>query len=626
MKRLPSSGLTGVFVSIVLVALSASALAYFSPQGVGTASAGVGKLLPPTITTSTPAAGGTVSLAWSAVTAPDATAVKYYVSRDGGNPAGTCAAPAVPAAATSCKDSEVPLGEHTYTVTAVWRTWSATSATASAKITVGAPTHFTLAASTETPAVAGSVNLTIAAKDENESTVTTYTGAHSLVFAGAASSPSGSAATVVNSAGTAVAFGTATALSFTTGVASVSSSKNGLLKIYRSGPAEVTAREGTTILTTSPLKLTVAAGAATKFTLAAVTTTPVAGAADDLTITANDTYGNVASTYTGAHQLVFSGASASPGGTLPTVTDASGATVPFGTATTIEFKAGVAATVNGTANGEMTLFKSGATSITATEETLKNTTALALTVAAAGAANFLLGASTATPVAAGSFNLTTTARDAYGNTATSYTGVKTLTFAGAALSPAGTAPTVVNSAGTAIAFGAATALTFTSGVAAVTSSKNGLARLYKVETANLTVSDGTISTTAPLALTVAAGAAARLGLTAVEVSAGTIGSPCLFTCTITALGNNGLVSASISVTDSAGNTVANLGSGHTVKATATGGIVTGGTALTIAAAGPAVSETRFTYTSPVSGTFTNTITAAATVGTVYTAATATATK
>ena len=44
-----------------------------------------------------------------------------------------------------------------------------------------------------------------------------------------------------------------------------------------------------------PLALTVVLGAATKYTLAAATTTPAAGAGDELTITAVDTYGNVAS-------------------------------------------------------------------------------------------------------------------------------------------------------------------------------------------------------------------------------------------------------------------------------------------------------------------------------------------
>ena len=53
--------------------------------------------------------------------------------------------------------------------------------------------------------------------------------------------------------------------------------------------------------------------------------------------------------------------------------------------------------------------------------------------------------------------------------------------------------------------------------------------------------------------------------------------------------------------DSVGNTVSALGTGHTAKVTAKGGTVTGGATLTIAATGPAVSSTQFTYTAPVSG-------------------------
>lgn len=627
MRRLLPSGLAGVAASAVAIALSVSAFAYFSGDGVGTASAGVGKLTAPAITTVTPAAGGTVALAWGAVTAPGEGAVQYFVSRDGGDPAGTCAAPAVPAAATSCKDAAVPIGTHTYTVTAVWRSWSATSNAVTAKITVGEPTHFAISAAAGTPAAGASTNLTIAAKDENEATVTTYTGSHSLIFAGAASSPSGSAPTVANSSGTAIAFGKATALTFANGVASVSSSKNGLLKIYRAGPAELSASEGA-IGTDAPLALTVVAGAAAKFTLGAATTTPVAGAADDLTIVAVDTYGNTAAAYAGPHQLTFSlttGSTSSPSGDVATVTDSSGAAVPFGTATTIEFEAGVA-TAAGIANGEMTLYRSGAHSIKASEGALTNATALTATVAAAPAVGFVLTASTAAPVAAASFNLTVTAKDPYGNNATGYTGAKTLTFSGAAASPAGTVPTVVNSAGTAVAFGAATAINFTSGVAAVTSSRNGLARLYLAGPASLAVTDGTISTAAPLALTVATGVAARLGFTAVAASAGTVSPTCVFTCPIAALGNSGTVSANVSVTDSAGNTLLNVGAGRLLKVTASGGTVTGGTSLAIAATGPAVSETRFTYTAPVSGAFSNTITAAATAGGTLTAATITASK
>jgi hypothetical protein len=625
MKRRAPTGFTGALVAVAVVAaIGGSALAYFTSQGLGQASAAVSKLTAPTITAATPAAGGTVSLTWSAVTAPGAEAVKYYVTRDGEDPGGTCAAPAVPAAATSCKDSELEVGKHTYTVTAVWRSWSVTSATSSATVTIGAATHFTIAAATTTPTVSAADNLTITAKDEKESTVTTYTGSHSLVFSGASSSPSGSAPTVANSSGTAVAFGSATAITFTTGVATVTSSKNGLLKIYRSGAANIVATEGS-ITTSSPLDLTVTPGAATKYVLAATTTTPTVGAADDLTITAQDTYGNTATAYTGSHNVVFSGASASPGGTLPTVSDSAGNDIAFGTATPIDFNAGIAAGTGDT-NGEMVIYKSGAASIKATEGTITNATALAVTVAAGAATKLVLTATTLTPVAAASDNLTTTAQDVYGNTATSYAGSKNITFSGASASPSGAAATVVNSAGTAINFGSVTALTFTAGVAAVASSKNGLMRLNKAGATSVTATDGTISTSAPLAFTVSVGAAAKWALTNVTASAGSIASPCLFTCVITSLGNSGTVSANVSVTDSVGNTVSELGSGHTAKVTASGGTVAEGASLAIAATGPAVSSTRFTYTAPANGAFTNTITATVLASTAYTNATATASK
>lgn len=627
MRRFASAGLAASMLAVAAVAIGGSALAYFSSEGTGTAAAAVSKLSAPTISAATPAAGGTVSLTWSAVSAPGSGVVMYFVTRDGGDPAGTCAAPAVPAAAISCKDSSVPIGTHTYTVTAVWRSWSVTSAVKSATVTIGEATHLTISAATATPAAGAANNLTIAAKDENEATVTTYTGPHLLVFAGALASPSGSAPTVANSSGSAIVFGSATSLNFSSGVASVSSSKNGLMKIFRAGEAEITASESSTGLDTPvPRKVTVAPGAATKFTLAAATTTPTAGVANDLAITALDTYGNVATAYTGAKSLTFSttASAVSPNGNAPTASDASGAPVAFGTATEIVFDTGVAA-ADGVANGEMTIYKSGSASVKATAGSVTTPTALTVNVAAAPAASFVLTASTTTPVTTGTSNLTTTAKDAYGNNATSYTGVKTLTFAGAEASPSGSAPTIVDSSGTVVAFGSPTALSFnSSGVAAVGSSKNGLMRLYKAGAASLTATDGSISTVVPLAVTVATGTASRWALATVEASAGIVSPLCLLTCAVTGLGNGGTVSANVAIVDGFGNAVSNVGSNRVAKATANGGTVIGGASLPIPATGPAVSATRFTYTAPASGSFANTITAATASGTSYLSATATA--
>jgi hypothetical protein len=492
-------------------------------------------------------------------------------------------------------------------------------------VTVGTTaTRFLLAAATSAPAAGASDNLTITALDAYENTATSYTGSHSLTFSGASASPSGTKPTVANASGTATAFGTATAITFTSGVAAVTSSKNGLMKIYASGVASVEVSDGS-IATQTPLTVTVSPGEASKFVLSATSTTPAVGETDNLTTTAQDTYGNVATAYTGARSLTFSGAAASPSGVAPTVSDSAGADVAFGSATTIEFTAGIAA-ASGTKNGVTKLYKSGSTSLKATDGTLTTPTALVVTVAAGAAVKFAFTASATSLAAGGSSNLTTTAQDSYGNTATAYTGAHNLTFSGATASPNATAPTVANSSGTATAFGTATALTFTSGVASVTSSKNGLMKLYRAESASVSVSDGSISSAAPVAVTVTPTTVTRWALTNIVVSAGSLGSNCLFTCTLTGLGNSGTVKARVAATDAYGNTVSNIGSSHAAKVTTSGSGTISGTPLAIPASGTAESATSFTFTSKSSGSFTETLTVAASEGTAYTTATLTASK
>ena len=387
--------------------------------------------------------------------------VSYYVTRDGEPVAGTCPNAGSPAAGTVCIDKEVPPGTHSYVVTAVWRTWSAASSPESVTVPVGAATRLSLAASGTTPTAGTSVNLTITAQDNFGNTATTYTGSKNLTFSGATASPGGNAPTVANTSGTAVAFGTATAITFTSGVASISGAKNGVMTLYKAGAAQHLGQRR------HDLDRLAAGGdgcraALSKLVLAAETATPATGAADPLTITAQDTYGNPVTSYTGSKNLTFSGASASPGGNAPTVTNASGTAVAFGTATPITFTAGVA-TSSGSLNGEMRLYKSGAASVNVTDGSL---TSAAVTVTPTAAATRLsLAASGTTPTAGTSVNLTITAQDNFGNTATSYTGSKNLTFSGASASPGGNAPTVSNSSGTAVAFGTATPITFTSGVA-----------------------------------------------------------------------------------------------------------------------------------------------------------------
>lgn len=624
MKRLLPSGLTGAALAIALLVATASgtALAYFTTTGSGITSAGISKLTAPTISAATPAAGGTVALTWDAVTPPGTGAVTYSVKRDGGAPGGNCPSSASPTAITTCTDSGVEIGTHSYIVTAKWRSWSAASSTSTAKITIGPVTHLDLKAASATPTAGATNNLTITAQDANDATVTTYTGSHSLVFSGATASPGGNNPTVSSSSGSAVAFGSATAINFTAGVATVSSTKNGVMRLYRSGATTVEVSEGS--ISSSPdLNLTVSPATTSKISLGVTSTSQTAGATNNLTITAADTYGNPATSYTGSRNLTFSGASASGGGNAPTVSNSSGTAVAFGSATAIEFAEGVAS-VSGAANGVMTLYKSGSSSLKVSDGSLTSS-AVSVTVTAGSASRFSLSASSTTPTAGNTSNLTTTAVDGYGNTATSYTGSRNLTFSGASASPNATMPTVVNSTGTATAFGAATAINFSSGVASVSSSKNGVMRLYRSGATSIAVSDGTIATTTPLAVTVNTASASKFALANVSISAGSVGSTCLFTCSVTGLGNGGTIKANVLVADTYGNTINSIGNGKAVKITATGGTISG-TPLPINSSGPAETASQFTYTAPASGTYSNTITAATSEGTTYTSATLTASK
>jgi hypothetical protein len=605
-QRLTPLGI--VFAAIAMVAICGSALAYFSTNGTGTASAAVGTLTTPKISAATAETGGRVKLTWSAATVPGGT-VTYFVERDGGPAGGSCPSEAAPTTVLTCTDTELAIGAHEFTVTAVYRTWSRTSPVATATVAVGVATQFSVAASTTTPAAGAAVNLTITALDEKGSKVTTFTGSHNLVFSGTAPvSPRGTDfATVSNSSGTALKYGETTAISFTSGVSTVSTTKNGVLKLYKVGEATVTASEGS-ITDATPVEFEVGPAAAAKFTMTAARTSVVAGEEDPLTITAFDTYGNLATGYTGAHKLVFSPAS-TVGGNVSSVTDSTGTVVAIGTATSIEFSEGVAEGTEGR-NGVATLYKSGAQALKATEGSITNATAATVTVTPGPAASMTMTGSPATVAAGGSETLTLTALDAYGNTATSYTGTKNLVFSGAAASPLANQPTVTNASSVATNFGQTTTVAFASGVKAVS------AKLYKMGAASVSATDGTFTTNA-VPLTVTYGTASRTSWVNVTQSAGTGASTCFTTCVITGLGNGGTVTGSLEVIDAYGNVVSNYGAAKTATLTASVGTVSG-SPMTIPETGPAVTSTAFTFAYPATGTTTATLTATITGRTAIT--------
>jgi hypothetical protein len=511
MRRLSSS--IAAIAAFVLLTMSAAstAVAYFTTTGTGASAPSVVSAIAKPVVVATPATGGTVTLTWGEVTAPGTGNVTYTVSRNGEKAGGTCS---TTLSVLTCTDSGLEPGTYNYVVTAKWRSWTATSSTKVATVAVGPIDRFVLGATSLTPTVGAADNLTITAKDAKGGTVSTYTGSHGITFSGAPAGPNGTAPTVADSSGVAIPFGSATALNFAAGVASVSTTTNGVMKLYKSGAASIEASDGTTS-TATPLAVTVGSATAAKFVPTAASATPTAGEANNLTITAFDAYGNLATTYAGSKNLTFSGATAI-GTFKPTITNSSGTATAFGTATAITFSAGVA-TVSTGKNGAMTLYKAESPSISVTDGTVTTATPLAVTVAPATAAKFALGATTTTPTAGAADNLTVTAQDSYGNTATSYTGSHSLTFSGPVASPSGEVPTVSNSAGTDIPVGSATAISFSAGVATVSGNANGAMKLYKSGAVSLKVGDGTLSE-ATLAMTAAPATAAKLALTAVATT------------------------------------------------------------------------------------------------------------
>jgi hypothetical protein len=421
-------------------------------------------------------------------------------------------------------------------------------------VTPGAPDHLLLKATTITPAAGAGDNLTITAQDDHDNTATSYTGAHTLTFSGAGVA-NGNHPTVVDNTGAAKNFGVATAITFASGQATVSAGANGVMTLFKAETATINATDGTVGTTTgagtpTPLSVTVGAGIADHLLLQAASTTPSAGATDNLTITAQDASDNTVTSYTGAHTLTFSGAGVA-NGNHPTVVDNTGAAKNFGVATAITF-AGGQATVSAAANGVMTLFKAETATINATDGTVGTTTGagtptpLSVTVGSGSVDHLLLKAATTTPAADANDALTITAQDSSDNTVTSYAGDQTLTFSGA--STIGTFnPTVTNKNGVATSFGSGTTITFTGGVA--TRQLN----LVKVEgPITIDVTDGTFSTTTgvgtptPLSVTVGPGTPDHLRLQAA-------------TTTPAAAANDALT---ITAQDASGNTATSYTGNH----------------------------------------------------------------
>ena len=469
---------------MALSLLVAGVFGYWSGAGTVNASASLATLSSPTISNATPGAE-TVELTWSAVTPPASGTVEYYVTRDGGAPGGGCPSSSSHSTATSCTDTGMSVGTHEYTVTAVWRTWTA-SASKSVTVAFGPATHLLLEAASTTPTAGETDNLTITAKDAANNTVGTYSGSHPLIFEGA-SEAGGEEPVVLDKSGSEKSFGEETEITFSEGKATVSGATNGVMTLYKAEAAHIKVTEGS-LNNGAGLAVTVKAAAAKKTQRADALRT---GSGRRLQRYAH----RDRRIRQHRHQLCGQ------------KDDHLERTRQLAQRESAQLH-GIGHLHGRCGRGclDQTVRRPDHDAQSKGRPTIEGTSG-AFTVKAAVAKKFTVP-TPAEQEAGVAFNVTLTAIDEYGNTATSYAGSKTLAWSGPANSPNGTAPEYPASA---------TAVTFTAGVGTASALK-----LYDAQSTTLKAKEGTIEGTAPASFTVKAASAASFSLpTPAEKDGGT---------------------------------------------------------------------------------------------------------
>jgi hypothetical protein len=286
------------------------------------------------------------------------------------------------------------------------------------------------------------VTVTLTATDEYGNTTTSYAGAKTLAWSGPGNSPSGKAPEYPTGA---------TTVTFTSGVGKATG-----IKLFDATTTMLTVREGTSVEGVSGA-FTVKAAATKKFTVP-TPSEQEAGVAFNVTVTATDEYGNLATSYAGSKTLAWSGPASAPGGQAPEYP---------ASATAVTFTEGV-----GTASS-LKLFDAQSTTLKAKEGTTVEGASGSFTVKAAVANSF----SVPTPAekeAGATISETVTALDAWHNTAKSYAGAKTLAWSGPANAPSGQAPSYPAT------------VTFTSGAGTAS------IKLYDAQSTTFKASEGTI--------------------------------------------------------------------------------------------------------------------------------------
>jgi len=129
---------------LATLGVAPGAWAYFTAAGTAEGAVRVDTVNPPTDVTATQTGAGTVRVSWHVPTARALPLSGYYVERLVGSTAGPACGTSPAALLTQgpprCDDTGVPAGSYSYRVTAVYRSFTATSSLAPVTVTVGGPT------------------------------------------------------------------------------------------------------------------------------------------------------------------------------------------------------------------------------------------------------------------------------------------------------------------------------------------------------------------------------------------------------------------------------------------------------------------------------------------------------
>jgi hypothetical protein len=279
------SGTTGVALIAVTPALAA-----WTSSGIGSGGGQTSTLSAPTSVTVPVFSSPNVPVSWAASSGPTIP-TGYYVTRMGsGGPAAACAGVLI--IGTSCTDSGVVNGEYSYSVTAVYRSWTAAGA-ASGIVTV--TTASALAFSTQPAAVTSMASITpsvtVQLRDSGGAAVSTA-GISVTIAIGA--NPSGGTLS-----------GTTTALTNAAGVATFAG-----LSIDKAGAGYTLTAAGTGLTSATSSAFTVTFGAAAQLAVTQSPTDSFAGTAffSQPVVTIQDAAGNTVTNATTTVTVTAAGA------------------------------------------------------------------------------------------------------------------------------------------------------------------------------------------------------------------------------------------------------------------------------------------------------------------------------